>query len=146
YIYTSVPRSIDGAELTALQLETRIAEIDQQLQARGLADISESLLSAAEQEQDGWRLIPGRGLRRRQQRRRLNEEIRKLDRATQAHGVEMEQLLEDRLRLEREFGSLERTRKLLALWHAFHVPLSAGLFVLAIAHIGGAVYYATLTN
>jgi len=35
-------------------------------------------------------------------------------------------------------------RRLLALWHMFHVPLSGVLFTLAGIHIVAAMYYATL--
>jgi hypothetical protein len=38
---------------------------------------------------------------------------------------------------------MEVTRRVLALWYVFHLPLSAALFTLAFFHIGGAMYYAT---
>jgi len=52
----------------------------------------------------------------------------------------------DRKRMKQEIRSQERARRLFALWHVCHIPLSAGLFVLAAAHIGGAVYYAILAR
>ncbi len=52
----------------------------------------------------------------------------------------------DRKRIEQEIRTQERARRLFALWHFCHIPLSAGLFVLAAAHIGGAVYYAILAR
>ena len=46
--------------------------------------------------------------------------------------------------LERQMAALRWARRALATWHAIHIPLGMALFVLAIAHISGAVYYASL--
>ncbi len=46
--------------------------------------------------------------------------------------------------LERQMAALRWARRALATWHAIHIPLGMALFVLAIAHIAGAIYYATL--
>ncbi len=46
--------------------------------------------------------------------------------------------------LERQMAALRWARRTLATWHAIHIPLGMALFVTAVAHIGGAVYYATL--
>ena len=46
--------------------------------------------------------------------------------------------------LERQMAALRWARRALATWHAIHVPLGMALFVMAFAHIGAAVYYATL--
>ena len=40
--------------------------------------------------------------------------------------------------------ALARTRRLLAIWHAIHIPIGVALFVAAFIHIGAALYYATL--
>jgi len=39
---------------------------------------------------------------------------------------------------------LARARRLLALWHAIHIPIGMALFVSAFVHIGAALYYVTL--
>jgi hypothetical protein len=46
--------------------------------------------------------------------------------------------------LERQMAALRWERRVLATWHAIHIPLGMALFVMAFAHIGAAVYYATL--
>ena len=46
--------------------------------------------------------------------------------------------------LERQMAALRWARRGLATWHTIHVPLGMVLFVMAFAHIGAAVYYATL--
>lgn len=37
-----------------------------------------------------------------------------------------------------------RSRRLLATWHAIHIPIGMALFTAAFIHIGAALYYATL--
>ena len=49
-----------------------------------------------------------------------------------------------RRRLERQIASLASARRMLSLWHSVHIPLGMALFVAAIVHAAGALYYATL--
>jgi hypothetical protein len=44
-------------------------------------------------------------------------------------------------RLRRRSGRLEMTRRLLARWHTFHVPLTLALFTLVVIHVVVALYY-----
>jgi hypothetical protein len=39
---------------------------------------------------------------------------------------------------------LARTRRMLSIWHAIHIPIGMALFVAALIHIGAALTYATL--
>ena len=39
--------------------------------------------------------------------------------------------------------ALRQARRLLALWHAVHIPIGMVVFISAFVHIGGALYYAT---
>lgn len=60
-------------------------------------------------------------------------------------GRRQEQAAARRLReLERQMAALRWARRMLATWHAIHIPLGMALFVMAFAHIAGAMYYATL--
>lgn len=47
-------------------------------------------------------------------------------------------------RLERQMGALRWERRVLATWHAIHIPLGMAMFVVAFAHIAASLYYATL--
>jgi hypothetical protein len=42
--------------------------------------------------------------------------------------------------------ALAHARRMLALWHAIHVPIGVVLFTTAFIHIGAALYYATLLH
>ena len=39
---------------------------------------------------------------------------------------------------------LARSRRLMAIWHAVHIPIGMALFTAAFIHAGAAIYYATL--
>ncbi|MBP1703926.1 MAG: hypothetical protein H6Q38_3033 [Chloroflexi bacterium] len=41
-------------------------------------------------------------------------------------------------------ATLVRARRLLAIWHAVHIPIGIALFTAAFIHVGAALYYATL--
>jgi hypothetical protein len=62
------------------------------------------------------------------------------------------QLLPDELvpeQQEQQIRGAARTakaRRLLAVWHAFHVPFGVVMFTIAFIHIGAALYYATLVR
>ncbi len=47
-------------------------------------------------------------------------------------------------KLHDQLSHLDRTRKLLAIWHTVHVPLGLSLFLVAFVHIFAALYYSTL--
>jgi len=40
--------------------------------------------------------------------------------------------------------ALKQARRLLALWHAIHIPIGMAVFISAFVHAGAALYYATL--
>jgi hypothetical protein len=140
YIYTAVPRTLDGVEVAVRDLEDQIAVADQQLQALG----APALALAKETPQGGWLWVLGRSWLRWRQRRRLHRVVRGLGAAGRARAAQLERLLEERYRMQMQINSLAATRRLLALWHVIHIPLGAVLFTLAFVHIGAALYYATL--
>lgn len=39
--------------------------------------------------------------------------------------------------------ALKQARRLMALWHAIHIPIGMALFISAFVHVGAALYYAT---
>jgi hypothetical protein len=141
YIYTAVPRTIDGAEIAARELEAQIAEADRDLQAEGidLAD-TEALEIATDVPRHDWGLVFGRGVRRWLQRRRLRHALQPLKKAG-VRTARLERLLMRRYDLQVQIASLALTRRLMALWHVLHIPLGAGVFTLAFVHIAGALYY-----
>jgi hypothetical protein len=144
YIYTAIPRALDGVELAAQELEQRIHEADARVaKVADLGTLGADALMTATALPTGWRLVFGRHYYRWQSRRRIREAVRKFGNTGQAHSAHLEQLLDERNRLQMQIDSLAVARRLLALWHVVHVPLGGVLFTLAFVHIVGALYYAT---
>jgi hypothetical protein len=144
YIYTAVPRTFDGIELTDRDLGMKIAQADRQLRELG-AGVRElkALTLATNLKQRGWTLVLARPWIRWRQRRRLLRAVRDLSPEARARAGHLHQLLEERSRLQMQVHSLAAARRLLALWYLLHVPLGGVLFTLAFIHIGAALYYAT---
>jgi hypothetical protein len=141
YIYTAVPRTLDGVEVAARELEAQIAEADHELRAAG----ADALALATEPPRRGWALVLGRTVRRWLQRRRLRRALRALDPAG-GRRMRLERLLLRRYDIQVQIASLALARRLLALWHILHIPLGAAVFTLAFIHIGAALYYAAFTK
>jgi hypothetical protein len=138
YVYTAVPRTLDGGEVAARELEERIAATERQLEALGLD------LPAAQGGPGGWTAVLARPILLWRERQRLRRAVRGLPNLGRARAAQLQQLLAERSRLRLQVDSLAAARRLLALWHVLHVPLGVAVFTLAFVHIGAALYYSTL--
>lgn len=150
YIYTAVPRTVDGAEIEALDLESEINRTETSLQ-EWLAEYPQALpvlrpvLAAIGHTSTGsLGLIFGRGLREWQLRFQWWQVKNTLRGAPQQQIYRLEMLLQRRRTLQSQMASLAMARRLLALWHAVHIPIGMTLFFASFVHIIGAIYYATL--
>jgi hypothetical protein len=139
YLYTAAPRTLDGVELGSVELQAQLAAFDRQLEALG-ADPGATAVQAMPQ---GWVAVLGRPWLRWRQRRRWRQAVQQLHLTNRAKAAQLQRLLGRRFRLQLQMHSLAAARRLLALWHAFHVPLGIALFFLAFIHVGAALYYAT---
>jgi hypothetical protein len=63
---------------------------------------------------------------------------------TRAQRKHLKTLQRQRRALVRQVASLAQARRLMALWHAIHIPIGVALFTAAFVHMGAALYYATL--
>jgi hypothetical protein len=137
-----VPRTLEGVELTVADLEEQIARSNRRLADLG---IDAGKITASESPvARGWMLVLARPWvrwRRQQQWRRL---LGKGDAKSRRESRRLHDLLAEREGLQRQLQSVEAARRLLALWHLFHVPLGGVLFTLAFIHIAAALYYGTL--
>lgn len=145
YIYTAVPRTLDGVEIAFAELEERITRVDEQLRKMGGERLRQAAqVAAAPVSRRGWVIVLARPFLRVRQRRRWGRLIQALDDAGRAQAEQLQTVLAERQRLQMHVDSWDATRRLLATWHMFHVPLSGALFALAFIHIGAALYYGTL--
>lgn len=150
YIYTAVPRTAEGLEVSAADLEHQIAAVEADLQRR-LAEGPESeralvqhLAGTSDLPQDGPLLVLGRTFLEWGYRLKSRQQRRGWSAATRRQARELTGLLRQRRALRRQVASLVTARRLLATWHAVHIPLGVVLFVAAFVHVGAALYYATL--
>lgn len=150
YIYTAVPRTADGAELQAHELELKIKQIEEFAErwlstqpgaalalrhrieaSSGKANISPMQILS--------RLITDLGYRVEWWR-----EQRQMDQELRVQANQLERLVEQRRVLQRQMASLATARRMLATWHSVHIPIGMALFTSAFIHIVAAIYYATL--
>jgi hypothetical protein len=144
YIYTAVPRRLDGVELAVSELEEQIAQADRRLEALGIDRLEkQAWAGGSEVSEQGWVLVLARPFLRWRQRRRRHQAVAAAGAIGKQHAAQLEQLLAERYRFQMQIQSLAVARRLMALWHLIHVPLGAVLFTLAFIHIGAALYYAT---
>lgn len=152
YIYTAVPRSADGLELEDEQLRDRVAAAEAQLEGwlagqPGGARVAASRLASVGDpgpQSQSTALVLNRAFSDRDYQRALRRAGRRLNGVDQQQARELEALLRQRREVGRQLDSLATARRMLATWHAVHVPLGLALFSVAFVHAVAAVYYATL--
>ncbi len=152
YIYTAIPRTADGAEMQAAELEAQISAADEQIKTwvatrPQLATVLEQNLGNLPDTTNlGMGAVFGRWLIERETRRAWKREERKADAQTRAQLKEIESMVRQKNALSRQVASLGMARRMLAVWHAVHIPIGMALFTAAFLHIGGALYYATFLH
>lgn len=150
YIYTAVPRTADGIEVEAAELRQQIAaaeaELQRHLDARPSVGqtLTQRLATLPDVPHSAFLLVLGRTLLEWGYRWQWWWERRQMDAATRAEAKEIEWLISRRRALRRQVASLATARRMLATWHALHIPIGMALFTAAFIHIAAAIYYATL--
>jgi hypothetical protein len=144
YIYTAAPRTLDGVEVEANELETMFASTDGQLRALASKAGQTALPAIAlETPPQGWIVVVLRPILRWRYGRRVHAVVKKMKGVDRKSAREIERLFLERYHLLLQIYSLAAARRLLAVWHILHVPLGGVLFALAFIHVGAALYYAT---
>lgn len=150
YIYTAVPRTVDGAEVESDQLQGQIRVLQSQLQEwfNDHPDVARlidpTLLSPVENMGGGAALVFNRMVWLRKRRWQWNRLRRALSSPLREQARQLEHLILRQQELTRQVAALSAARRLLALWHAIHIPIGMALFTAAILHAAAAFYYATL--
>jgi hypothetical protein len=148
YIYTAVPRTLAGVEVDRRALEAQARQQQSELltwssnksQRVRLLVERETAVDSSDEPLAALAVLARRWHEWRAQRR-LQTAIRQLDREEQARLAEVERLLRQHQRLVRQIQSLQTARRLMGLWHTFHIPLGLTLFTAIIIHIVAAMYY-----
>ena len=152
YIYTAVPRNLDGAEVDAEELKSRMRAIEVKLQrfishqpeaAAPLTRLLETRAMSGPPAGGSAGLVFGRLLEDASYRSLWQREKRRLPAAARAHLTRLESLQMARRTLQRQIDSLATARRLLGLWQSLHIPIGMALFTVAFIHVGVALYYAS---
>ena len=152
YIYTAVPRNLDGAALDAEDLKRRMSAVEVELQRfvsqqpEAAAPLGRLLAwpgPPAVTSAGSASLVFGRLLDDASYRRLWQREKRRLPEAARANLTKIERLQVERRTLQRQVDSLVMARRLLGLWQSIHIPISVALFTAAFIHASVALYYAT---
>jgi hypothetical protein len=148
YIYTSVPRNVDGIEIEADELERQIRFVDNELQIwlSSRPDLYQALSSSIPSTtiNSGDKLVFGRAFEEWNARLKWWRLSGRMDKQARAQAKQLNELLKRERNLRRQLSSIALTRRLLGLWHAIHIPVGMALFTAAFIHIIAAIYYATL--
>lgn len=149
YIYTAVPRTVDGVELEEAEIKARMRATEVELEdwlSRQPEDIRSKVrgLLGGPRPAPAYALVFARSL----ESLRVQNEWRAVRRAMnpaqqpQAHALEV--LLLRRQALRQQVASLAVVRRLLSIWHTVHIPIGMALFTVVLIHAAAALYYATL--
>ncbi len=144
YIYTAVPRTVDGVELTLAEMSDQIHQVEESLAALQPYQEQKTTPSAAPAFAGPVGLVLGRITWEIQSNMALRRVQRGLTGEAKQHARELQSLVRQRERLKRQVASLDSARRLLAVWHVVHIPLGLTLFAMAFVHVIGAIYYASL--
>ena len=148
YIYTAVPRTVDGIEVEATILEQQILAIDGELQKWlvGQPKLYQSLSTKPVTSPTGSasRLVFGRGFEEWKSRIKWWQVSSRMDKNARQQAKQLNELMKRESTLRRQLSSIAFIRRLLGLWHAIHIPVGMALFTAAFIHVVAAIYYATL--
>ncbi len=150
YIYTAVPRSVDGIEIEAGVLQSEIEQSRIALetwiagQPESLRRLAQRLSAPSETNRNAIAAFFGRTLQDWAFRFHWWGEKRRMDARARSQANHLEQLIRKQRTLRQQLNSLALARRLLALWHTVHIPIGMVLFTAAFIHMAAAIYYATL--
>jgi hypothetical protein len=152
YIYTAVPRTADGAEIAAREIGERIRLVEGEI-AEWTAQhppvsqtLQQQLATLPSLRSNSPAIVFERFFTEMNYRIEFWREQRQLDLELREQEAVIARLARERRALHRQMASLAAARRLLAVWHAVHIPIGMALFISAAIHIVAAVYYATLIH
>jgi hypothetical protein len=148
YLYTSIPRTRAGAELSLTQITAQITTLQADID-RFTADrrVPVPALSTDDARYSGGLQATAAGamlqhtLAAWRYRLALNRQLRQVDRRERQQLSELTRMLRRRRELERQVATLRSAHQLLSVWHSIHVPLTLTLFLSIFLHVGGVLYY-----
>jgi hypothetical protein len=145
YIYTAVPHTRAGIEISRDELAARAAALQRQLDAwAARRPIVAKALAARAPEPVGtndWLLVFVRTWQELEYNQRVRAAFREIERTERVRLDELRELLTRRRELEGQIASLDWVHRLMGIWRSVHVPLGAALFTAVFIHVATALYF-----
>ena len=148
YLYTAIPRTRAGAEMSLAQVASQTAEVQAEIDrfaadrpARAQAVLAADARRRAEAQAGTARALLARAVVDWRYRLALARELRRLDQDERMRLTALTRLLRRRRELERQIATLQSAHTLMSAWHTVHVPLGVTLFMSAFLHVIGVLYY-----
>jgi cell division protein FtsB len=147
YIYTAVPRTADGVELEAGELERQSQSVEAELkqwlaaQPESAGLLAGMLAESPQPAGAGPALVFERSLLDWKYRRQWQQAKRHLPAQARSQVAQLEALEIRKRTLTRQIESLAMARRMLGLWHSIHMPIGVVLFTVAFIHVGAVLYF-----
>ncbi|MBI5303970.1 MAG: hypothetical protein HY868_17680 [Chloroflexi bacterium] len=146
YIYTAVPRTRAGIEVSHDELTARANALQRELDAwtaqrPALVNAINARVTASPVDPNDWLGLLARAWQDYAYDRRVHAASRGLAKSERARFRELEKLLHRRRQLERQIASLSLAHRLMGVWRLVHVPLGAALFTSAFIHVIAALFF-----
>ncbi len=147
YIYTAVPRTVDGVEVASDELQRQIAATERDLNALVSAqpELASNLADLMAVPASGAGVNTGAILERSFQdwkfRLKWRSVSQKLPEAAKKQVAQLEKLQFHKRALNRQVNSLVAARRTLALWQTIHIPIGVAVFTTAFIHIAAVLYF-----
>lgn len=143
FIYTQIPHSVDGTELSdedILRLNAQLSDSLKSGNAMSMATIAK--IEAAITEEKYHTSFLESTLNVIKDYLRLNKKLKELQAVLTAEGIAPETvkhhilpILKEKLVLSRKSGALNSMRRLFKYWHIFHLPFAISMFVIMVIHV-----------
>jgi hypothetical protein len=143
YIYTAIPRSDNGAEISLQELELNARLLEVEIAKIGQAGQTVPIKKADTNSGSIGNLLFRFGSDILGFFQDFGNQMHKNDPARQK-AIELTRIRRRYNQLQRQINNLNVARRMFSLWHTIHIPIGLTLFSVALIHIGAAIYYAIL--
>jgi hypothetical protein len=147
YLYTAIPHSVAGVESSASDLIAALGATQAALgsfiqqHSPALQTLVATDTASLERARGDVTLVVLRGWDDWRYRRDLRRSLGRLQ-PSESNGLhEVETLLLERHRRDRQYRMLQSARRLLSIWHIVHVPMGVALFSSVFIHVAAVLYF-----
>ncbi len=145
YVYTAVPRTRAGIELSRDELVARSqqlqTELDEWIARKPMLTPILPTIRQSRKITSDWRGVLVRPLTDLQFDQHVRSALRGAEQIDRVRLNELRRLLQRQHQLESQIASLEWVHRMLGVWRLVHVPLGIALFTTSFLHVLAALYF-----